>query len=447
MSARYRLTRRLATGIRAEVFVGVAIGEAEFEKPVAVKRLLPHLMVDEGMVQAFVAEARLARHLQHQNIVSVLDVGRGAQGLFLVMELVDGWDLGTVLRAASTKGQGVPAQLRAWVLAQVNAAVMHAQGKQVDPRRPGTVLLSREGEVKVSGAQVPLGALVGELWAASAEVPVSLAPVLGRMLAADPAARPSGPELSRELGAYLASCGEAAGPHELAAFLAGLPLPPSPLQLPEDPALTAATAGGGTAEGPWFELDAEPWAPRAGPALDASGRLDRFGALGPADPAPVPAPVQRSFSENDAPLELARDLRREESPSAAPRSDYSFDLPPRRRSVLGPLVALVVVAGLAGAGWLFWPQLRRLADEHAPGVLPARRTHVLSIESVPEGATVLINGREVGTTPVLMENDYPPRDIPLELRLPGHAPWKGSFRGGDEARVSVRLEPRKGGRR
>ncbi|WNZ64153.1 hypothetical protein QEG98_11025 [Myxococcus sp. MxC21-1] len=52
----------------------------------------------------FLAEARLATLLQHQNIATVHDVGQGPEGLFLVMELVDGWDLGVLLRSAALRG-------------------------------------------------------------------------------------------------------------------------------------------------------------------------------------------------------------------------------------------------------------------------------------------------------------------------------------------------------
>src|SRR5687768_10207877 len=100
MSDRYRLERLFARGGMAEVYLGTAVGAEGFEKPVAIKRILPHLASDERIARMFLSEVKLATVLHHQNIVSTFDVGRGPDGLFIVMELVDGWDLGALLEAA-----------------------------------------------------------------------------------------------------------------------------------------------------------------------------------------------------------------------------------------------------------------------------------------------------------------------------------------------------------
>src|SRR3981081_2646863 len=101
MRERYRLTRQFAQGGMAEVYLGVATGAEGFEKPGAMKPILPHLASDEKIARMFLSEAKLATFLSHQNIVQVFDVGRGPDGLFIVMELVNGWDLGVVIDAAS----------------------------------------------------------------------------------------------------------------------------------------------------------------------------------------------------------------------------------------------------------------------------------------------------------------------------------------------------------
>src|SRR5688572_29742550 len=129
MDARYRITRLLATGGMAEVYLGVARGEGGFEKPVAIKRILPHLAEEPRIAEMFLAEAKVARRLQHQNVVSVIDVGRGDGGLFLVMEAVNGWDLRLLMRLARKKGRTFPASLAAWIASQVNAGLMHAYAR------------------------------------------------------------------------------------------------------------------------------------------------------------------------------------------------------------------------------------------------------------------------------------------------------------------------------
>lgn len=156
---RYRLLASLASGGMAELFLGVARGAEGFSRKVAIKRMLPQLAQNPLIAKMFLAEARLATHLQHQNIATVYDVGQGPEGLFLVMELVDGWDLGVLLRHAQERGGRFPPHLVAFIATQVLAGLAHAYRRRGDGRQvvtahrdisPSNILVSREGEVKVT---------------------------------------------------------------------------------------------------------------------------------------------------------------------------------------------------------------------------------------------------------------------------------------------------------
>ncbi|MFY0570097.1 serine/threonine protein kinase [Archangium lansingense] len=130
---RYRLLTALASGGMAELFLGVARGAEGFSRKVAIKRMLPQLAQNPLIAQMFLAEARLATHLQHQNIATVYDVGQGPEGLFLVMELVEGWDLGVLLRHAQARGVRFPPHLVAFIATQVLAGLAHANGSKAGP--------------------------------------------------------------------------------------------------------------------------------------------------------------------------------------------------------------------------------------------------------------------------------------------------------------------------
>src|SRR5437868_9813285 len=92
---RYVIREHIAQGGMGEVFRAVAVGADGFEKPVVVKRLLPKFASRPEVARLLSAEAKLMTRLVHPNIVQVIDFGRGDNDdYFLVMELVNGTDLG-----------------------------------------------------------------------------------------------------------------------------------------------------------------------------------------------------------------------------------------------------------------------------------------------------------------------------------------------------------------
>ncbi len=69
------------------------------DKPVAVKVLRAELASDTEAVARFHREARSASRLDHESIIRVTDFGQTDDGLlFLVMELLDGENLGQVIK-------------------------------------------------------------------------------------------------------------------------------------------------------------------------------------------------------------------------------------------------------------------------------------------------------------------------------------------------------------
>ena len=54
----------------AEVFAGHSMGSHGFQKPVAIKRLLPELANDHVFVERLIGEAKLLVGMQHGNIVA-----------------------------------------------------------------------------------------------------------------------------------------------------------------------------------------------------------------------------------------------------------------------------------------------------------------------------------------------------------------------------------------
>ena len=163
----YELFDRFAVGDMAELYMGRALGEEGFEKPVAIKRILPHLAADERFVRMLLTEARIHASLSHKNIVQIHDLGMSAEGEhFIVLEYVDGRDLGELLAVLrkSSSPDGQPKRLddavALYIMGELCEGVHFAhelRGPDGQPSglvhrdiSPDNVLLSYAGEVKLS---------------------------------------------------------------------------------------------------------------------------------------------------------------------------------------------------------------------------------------------------------------------------------------------------------
>src|SRR3954462_8495469 len=107
----------------------------------------------------FIDEAHISMSLAHSNIAQVLDLGVAQGRYFLVLELVDGWDLGRVLQRAAAAGMPLPRELGLHIAADVCRALAYAHGKTDGQKplgivhrdvSPHNVLLSEQGEIKLT---------------------------------------------------------------------------------------------------------------------------------------------------------------------------------------------------------------------------------------------------------------------------------------------------------
>lgn len=156
----YELIERLACGGMAELFKARVIGAHGFEKPIVVKRILPHLASDPQFVAMFIDEAKITARLQHPKIVQVLALGTEGDQPFIAMEFVDGMDVLGLLRQCKRREVDLASELAVYVAHEVLDALDYAhQAADVDGTplgiihrdiSPGNVLISRRGDVKLA---------------------------------------------------------------------------------------------------------------------------------------------------------------------------------------------------------------------------------------------------------------------------------------------------------
>ncbi len=143
----------------AEIFLAKQHGSEGFEKLVVLKRILPQFYADEQYRTMITDEAHVSMGLTHANIAQILDVGRAEGRIFLVLELVDGWDFGRLFKRAEKAGMPMPPGLGLHVIAEICRGLSYSHGKVDNQGRalglvhrdvsPQNILVSEHGEVKL----------------------------------------------------------------------------------------------------------------------------------------------------------------------------------------------------------------------------------------------------------------------------------------------------------
>ena len=149
----------IAVGGMAELFRAKIMGDEGFQKLVAVKKILPHLVGEKALIDAFIDEARLAAYLQHENIVRTYDFGRMGNDFFIAMEYLFGKNLRMAADQAAQTGKTLPLDLCLYIISRVAKGLDYAHdlkdfsGKRLNivhrDISPPNIFITYEGEVKV----------------------------------------------------------------------------------------------------------------------------------------------------------------------------------------------------------------------------------------------------------------------------------------------------------
>jgi serine/threonine-protein kinase len=145
VAGRYRIIALLGKGGMGEVY---RADDLTLGQTVAMKFLPDEAASNEGLLERFRNEVRIARRVSHPNVCRVYDVGDVEGQTFFTMEYVDGEDLSSLLRRIGRlpgdKAVEIGRQLCAGLAAAHSKGVLHRDLK------PANIMLDGRGQVVIT---------------------------------------------------------------------------------------------------------------------------------------------------------------------------------------------------------------------------------------------------------------------------------------------------------
>ena len=139
----FRIEKLLGQGAMGQVYLAEQLS---LSKKVAIKVLHRHLANDPALAKRFHREAKSASHLSHPNSIQIIDFGADESGaLYIAMELLEGRDLGKVIRTDFP----LPLARTVRIMTQVFSALDEAHVKGVihrDLKPENIMVMDRRGD-------------------------------------------------------------------------------------------------------------------------------------------------------------------------------------------------------------------------------------------------------------------------------------------------------------
>ena len=143
----YKIIRLLGEGGMGDVYLAEHVS---IKRKVAIKVLKPELVKNEEIRKRFKNEASMLAHLQHSNIVGLIDYVEQEDGLFLIMEYVQvqGQDLDELVKAQQAP---ITIDRAKKLMTQILEAFKYAHQNGIIHRdvKPSNVLITADDQIKV----------------------------------------------------------------------------------------------------------------------------------------------------------------------------------------------------------------------------------------------------------------------------------------------------------
>jgi pSer/pThr/pTyr-binding forkhead associated (FHA) protein len=142
----YEVERLLGQGGMGAVYLARLL---EGGPPVALKVMLPRMVVDEGAQEIFIREIEVTRALRHPNVVGLLDFGRHEDRFYFALEYCPGGSVEALRRRLGGRVP-LPSTLRIAADALQGLAAAHEAGFVHRDLKPDNVLLGEDGAARLA---------------------------------------------------------------------------------------------------------------------------------------------------------------------------------------------------------------------------------------------------------------------------------------------------------
>ena len=382
IAERYRILSLLGRGGMGVVYL---VEHVHIGKRMAMKLLHGELARNRDTIQRFQREAKAVSKLTHPNTVQVFDFGNSEGLMYLVMELVEGRDLGDTLRDAGALDFKRVARLGAQVCASLAEA--HRLGIVHRDLKPENVMVTKLADGKERAKVLDFG--LAKLRDGKMDVTVTRAgAIVGTPYYMSPEQIRGDPVDARgdvySIGAMLYKACTGAPP-----FAASTPMGVLTKHLTEELVLPSQR----TSRVLPPEADhiiGMAMAKKAGDRYQSADEL-RVALLG------YLASVGDDVDDSLLRTSVARDAGKRADQVVSTRAAVDhYERGLRRRGQMGYVLLVLLLGGAAAAGLFFWQRPRTVADvtvEHEPNDMPEQAA------VLPEGTTVTgFLGRRASTT-------------------------------------------------
>jgi len=158
LDGRYEIISEIKRGGFGIIYYGI---DRHLGKAVAIKEIDPNLLEEARYIDMFQAEAQNAAQLSHPNIAHIYDLRKTEDGHFyIIMEYIDGVDLGRMLRQCKKLNKRMPINLGVFIVSEVCKALNYAHNRKDmmtgEPLNlvhqdvsPSNIMISVDGAVKL----------------------------------------------------------------------------------------------------------------------------------------------------------------------------------------------------------------------------------------------------------------------------------------------------------